>query len=202
MASRSLNKAQLIGNLTRDPEMRYTASGTAVTSFAVATNRTYTDSSGKTVESAEFTNIVAWAKLAEICSQLLKKGMKVFIEGRLQTSKWDDKETGKTVYKTEVVAADMIILSPSGAGRGDRPETARAETPAEPLATSEDVVDLDLDDLDLGAETPAKSDSKDRDSDSGADTGKNDEKKDTKRDAEKSEKPEDSEKAGDNDPPF
>jgi len=117
MATRSLNLVFLIGNLTRDPELRYTSTGTAVATFTIATNRNYMDSTGKAVESAEFTNVVAWAKLAEICGQLLKKGMKVHIQGRLQTSKWQDKETGKEMRKTEVVATDMMILTPMGGPR-------------------------------------------------------------------------------------
>src|SRR3990167_9884705 len=104
MSSRSLNRVQLIGNLTRDPELRYTSSRTAVATFGVATNRQYKDSSGNQVETAEFTNVVVWAKLAEICAQLMKKGMKVYVEGRLQTTKWNDKETGKEIRRTEVVA--------------------------------------------------------------------------------------------------
>lgn len=119
MATRSLNLVFLIGNLTRDPELRYTSTGTAVATFTIATNRNYMDSTGKAVESAEFTNVVAWAKLAEICGQLLKKGMKVHIQGRLQTSKWQDKETGKEMRKTEVVATDMMILTPMGGPRED-----------------------------------------------------------------------------------
>lgn len=118
MATRSLNRVQLIGNLTRDPELRYTSSGTAIATFTVATNRNYQDSNGNNVETAEFTNVVAWAKLAEICGQLLKKGMKVYIDGRLQTQRWEDKETGKDMRRTEVVATDMIILTPSGS-KGD-----------------------------------------------------------------------------------
>lgn len=114
MATRSLNRVELIGNLTRDPELRYTSGGTAIATFSVATNRNYTNSSGENVETAEFTNVVAWAKLGEICSQLLKKGSKVYIQGRLQTSKWEDKETGKEMRKTEVVATDMILLSGGG----------------------------------------------------------------------------------------
>lgn len=119
MSTRSLNKVMLIGNLTRDVELRYTSSGTSVASFGLATNRSYKDSTGKDVESAEFTNIVAWSKLGEICSQLLKKGMKVYIEGRLQTSSWQDKETGKTMKRTEVVATDMLILTALNAGTPD-----------------------------------------------------------------------------------
>lgn len=114
MATRSLNRVFLMGNLTRDPELRYTAGGTPVATFTVATNRNYVDSNGQKVESAEFTNVVAWAKLAEICSQLLKKGTKVFVEGRLQTSKWNDKNTGQEMRRTEVVAIEMQLISQPG----------------------------------------------------------------------------------------
>ena len=115
MATRSYNKVLLMGNLTRDPELRYTAGGTPVATFTVATNRTYVDSSNNKVESAEFTNVVAWAKLGEICSKLLKKGTKVFVEGRLQTSKWNDKNTGQEMRRVEVVATEMQLVSQSAA---------------------------------------------------------------------------------------
>lgn len=107
--SRSLNKAILIGNLTRDPEMRYTPQGHAVTSFGVATNRDWKVEGDKR-EETEFHNIVAWNKLAELCNQLLKKGTKVYIEGRLQTRDWTD-DKGIRHFKTEIVAEDMIVLS-------------------------------------------------------------------------------------------
>lgn len=109
MAVRSLNKVQLIGNLTRDPELRYTPNGTAVTSFTVATNREWTVESGEKREEAEFTRIVAWNKLAELCSQLLSKGRKVFVEGRLQTRNWTSQD-GTQRTTTEVVISDMIVL--------------------------------------------------------------------------------------------
>jgi len=90
MASRaSLNKVMLIGNLTRDPEMRYTPSGAAVCTFGMATNRYYTASDGEKKEETEFIKIVSWNKLAELCSQLLTKGRKVYVEGRLQTRNWE-----------------------------------------------------------------------------------------------------------------
>jgi len=90
MATRSLNKVMLIGNLTRDPELRYTPNGTAVCSFGLATNRSWVPSdSSERREEAEFHRIVAWNKLAELCSQLLTKGRKVYIEGRLQTRSWE-----------------------------------------------------------------------------------------------------------------
>jgi len=114
MSARSLNKAILIGNLTRDPELRYTPSGTAVCTFTVATNREWVDQSGQKQESTEFTRAVAWSKLAEICSQLLRKGRKVYIEGRLQTREWTSQE-GQQRQITEVVISEMIALgAPTG----------------------------------------------------------------------------------------
>ena len=110
MASRaSLNKVLLIGNLTRDPELRYTPSGAAVCSFGLATNRVYMASDGTKKEEAEFSKIVAWNKLAELCSQLLTKGRKVYVEGRLQTRSWETPD-GATRQTTEVVIDDMRIL--------------------------------------------------------------------------------------------
>lgn len=112
MAVRSLNKVLIIGNLTRDPEMRYTASGTPLTTFGVATNREYSAAGTNEVrEDVEFHNVVAWAGLAEVCAQLLHKGDKVYIEGRLNTRTWDDEQTGKKMYRTEIVADEMILLS-------------------------------------------------------------------------------------------
>src|SRR3990167_4237429 len=110
MASRaSLNKVLLIGNLTRDPELRYTPSGAAVCTFAVATNRYYVASDGTKKEEAEFIKIVSWNKLAELCSQLLSKGRKVYVEGRLQTRSWETPD-GQNRQTTEVVIDDMRIL--------------------------------------------------------------------------------------------
>lgn len=115
MSSRSLNKVLLIGNLTADPELRYTPQGTAVATFSVATNRNWTDQAGQPQEAVEFTRCVAWAKLAEACSQILKKGRKVYVEGRLQTREWEAQDKTKR-RTTEVVIDNMIALSPSGAG--------------------------------------------------------------------------------------
>ena len=106
----NLNKAMIIGNLTRDPESRTTPSGQTVTNFALATNFTWTDQSGQKQEKAEFHNVVAWRKLAEIIAQYLKKGSKVYIEGRLQTRSWDDAATGAKKYRTEIIADNMIML--------------------------------------------------------------------------------------------
>jgi single-strand DNA-binding protein len=109
-----LNKAMIIGNVTRDPETRSTANGQPVSSFSIATNLTWTDQSGQKQQKAEFHNIVAWRKLAEICGQYLKKGSKVYIEGRLQTSDWTGQDGNKR-YKTEIVADNMIMLDSKGA---------------------------------------------------------------------------------------
>ncbi len=110
MASRSWNRVELIGNLTRDPELRYTPSGAAVCTFGVATNRTYV-TEGERKEEVDFHRLVAWNKLAELCNQLLKKGNKVFISGRLQTRSWEAQD-GQTRTVTEIVVEDMILLSP------------------------------------------------------------------------------------------
>ena len=107
--ARSLNKVQLIGNLTQDPEIRQTPSGQSVSSVTVATNRRWTGSSGETQEKAEFHNIVLWGKLAEIAGQYLRKGSKVYIEGRLETRSWEAQD-GTKRYKTEVVAEKVILI--------------------------------------------------------------------------------------------
>lgn len=114
MSTRSLNKVMLIGNLTRDPEMRYTPQGTAVCTFGLATNREWVDGSGQKQEGAEFHNIVAWTKLAEICSQLLFKGRKAYVSGRLQTRSWQGQD-GAERSKTEIVIDEMIAF---GEGKG------------------------------------------------------------------------------------
>jgi len=114
----TLNRATIIGNVVRDPEARTTANGIAVTNFSVATNLIWTDQSGQRQELPEYHNIVAWRKLAEICAQYLKKGRKVYVDGRLQTRSWDD-PNGFKRYRTEIVAENMIILdklTDSGSG--------------------------------------------------------------------------------------
>ncbi len=107
--ARSLNRVQLIGNLTRDPELRYTPQGTAVCSFGLATNRTWNTEQGEKKEESEFHKIVAWNKLAELCSQFLQKGRKVYVEGRLATRSWTGQDGGQR-NATEIVIDDMILL--------------------------------------------------------------------------------------------
>jgi single-strand DNA-binding protein len=107
--SRGLNKVMVIGQVGRDPEMRYMPNGKAVTSFSVATSRSWTNSEGERCEETEWFNVVAWGNLAEICKQHLRKGRQVYVEGRLQTRSWEDRE-GKRFFRTELVANEMIIL--------------------------------------------------------------------------------------------
>ncbi len=107
--SRGLNKVMVIGNLGRDPEMRYTPSGKPVTHFPVATSRTWVTSDGQRREATEWFNVVAWGNLAEICNQYLRKGSRVYVEGHLQTRTWEDAD-GHRHYRTELVASEMIIL--------------------------------------------------------------------------------------------
>jgi len=116
--SRGLNKLMIIGHLGRDPEMRYTPSGKPVTTFSVATSRTWHSADGERHEDTEWFNVVAWGGLAEICNQHLHKGMQVYVEGRLQTRRWEDTE-GNKHFTTELVAKEMIML-------GEKKETLRA----------------------------------------------------------------------------
>lgn len=115
-----LNKAMIIGNMTRDPEVRTTPNGQSVCSFSLATNRSWTDAAGQKQEQAEFHNIVAWGKLADICGQYLSRGRKVYIEGRLQTREWETQEGAKR-NRTEIVAENMIILDRGQGQSGPRP---------------------------------------------------------------------------------
>lgn len=111
--ARSFNQVILVGNMARDPELRNTQTGRSVASFAVATNRTWQDQNGDTQEQADFHNIVAWEKLAELADQYLSKGRRVMIVGRLQTRSWEG-EDGKKNYRTEVVASEINFLDRPG----------------------------------------------------------------------------------------
>lgn len=117
MAS-SLNKVQLIGNLTADPDVRETPNGQKVATFSVATNRKWKDASGMMQEAVEYHNVTAWRFLADLAEQYMNKGKKVYVEGYLQTRSWDDATTGQKRYKTEIVAENIILLSAGGASAG------------------------------------------------------------------------------------
>ena len=122
--ARGVNKVILIGNLGQDPELRYTGSGTAVCNMRLATNESYTDKDGNRVDKTEWHNVVAWARLGEICNEYLQKGSQVYFEGSLQTRSWEDRD-GNTRYTTEVKAREMMFLDsreggPSGGGEFDQ----------------------------------------------------------------------------------
>lgn len=132
----NLNKAMIIGNLTRDPEVRTTPTGTSVASFSVATSFVWNDANGQKQEKSEFHNIVAWRKLAEIIGQYLKKGSKVYIEGRLQTRDWTGQD-GVKRYRTEIVADNMIMLDRPGQGQSSSRENSSFNAPDKDLPTIE-----------------------------------------------------------------
>jgi len=127
---RGFNRVIIAGNVTKDPELRTTPSGQSVTSFSVATNRKYKDASGELQETTEFHNVVAWGKLAELCTQLLHKGSGVLIEGRLQTRSWEGQD-GVKRQTTEIVAENMVALSPKGATEISAEDIAEERTDLE-----------------------------------------------------------------------
>lgn len=140
MSARSLNKVTLIGNLTRDPELRYTPTGAAVCTIGLATNRSWTTDSGEKKEETEFHRVVAWNKLAELCSQLLVKGRKIYVEGRLRTSTWSAQD-GSQRQSTEIVIEDMIILdSKRPVGETGEVHDAPQETPVEQAKESKETI--------------------------------------------------------------
>lgn len=139
----SLNKAMLIGNLTRDPEVRKTPNGQSVTSFSIATNRSYTAQSGEKKEQVDYHNLVAWGRLAEICGQYLVKGKKIYVDGRIQNREWQGQD-GQKRYRTEIVIENMIMLDKAGMGPG--PMSGNASTKAEPQLEDEPATAANADD--------------------------------------------------------
>jgi single-strand DNA-binding protein len=132
MATRSVNKVILIGNLGKDPELRYTSSGVAVASFTLATNESWKDQDGTVQERTQWHNVVAWRKLAEICGEYLKKGSKMYLEGKLQYRTYDDKN-GVKRYITEIVMDEMLMLdSKGGAQAAGESSAPREESSPEP----------------------------------------------------------------------
>lgn len=137
-----LNRATIIGNLTRDPEVRQTPNGQSVTSFGVATNRSWTGTDGNKQEQVEFHNVVAWGKLAEICGQYLAKGRKVYIEGRLQTRDWEGQD-GNRRYRTEIVTENMIILDKAGSAPSVGGSFSAPPPMDEPSASPDDEIKVE-----------------------------------------------------------
>src|SRR5213082_1867736 len=117
--AKNVNKVILVGNLGKDPEVKDTTNGVPVAKFSVATNERYKAKAGEWQDRTEWHNIVAWQRLAEIVGEYVKKGSKVYIEGRLQTSSWDDKESGQKKYRTEIIANDLVLLSGRGEGESE-----------------------------------------------------------------------------------
>jgi single-strand DNA-binding protein len=150
--AKSVNKVILLGNVGKDPEIRSTGGGTMVATFGLATSERYKDAQGNWQDRTEWHNVVAYARLAEIIRDYVKKGHKLFVEGRLTTRNWDDKETGKKVYRTEIVANDISLLSGrddvssqagssrgSSAGMDQRPAPARDEYSQAAEISDEDI---------------------------------------------------------------
>jgi single-strand DNA-binding protein len=118
--AKSVNKVTLLGNLGKDPEIKFLPSGSAVANFSIATTDRYKDKAGEWQDRTEWHNVVAYTRTAEIIRDYVKKGNKIYVEGRLTTRSWDDKDTGKKVYRTEIVVNDVTLLSGRGENDGDR----------------------------------------------------------------------------------
>ncbi|HNZ86474.1 MAG TPA: single-stranded DNA-binding protein [bacterium] len=134
-----LNKATIIGRLTADPESRTTPNGQTVVTLTVATNFSWTDANGQKQEKAEFHNVVAWRKLAEIIAQYLKKGSRVYMEGRLQTRSWED-QNGNKKYRTEIIADNMIMLDSKSS---DSTSQKDGELDTKPSETDEEEINIE-----------------------------------------------------------
>ena len=135
--SRGVNRVTLIGNLGRDPELRSTPGGTSVATFSVATSERWNDKDGNQQERTEWHNVVAWGRQAEVCSQYLRKGSGVYIEGRLQTRSWEDKQ-GNQRKTTEIIMRNMIMLDGRGGGGGPREDAGTPEFAAETVKIEDD----------------------------------------------------------------
>jgi len=149
--AKSINKATLIGNVGKDPEVKFLPSGSAVANFTLATSERFKDKSGEFQERTEWHNLVAYQRLAEIVRDYVKKGSKLYIEGRIQTRSWDDKETQQKRYRTEIVVNDLVLLS--GRGEGESGGYSRSSSssydqrqpaPADDLVQSTEITDDDI----------------------------------------------------------
>ena len=141
---KSVNKVILVGNVGKDPEVKYSPSGTPIAKFSLATNERFKDRRGEWQDRVEWHTIVAWQRLAEIVGEFVATGSKVYIEGKLQTSSWEDRQSGQTRYRTEIVARDLVLLGSRGNGIGDSQDShpgpaAHDEPPAENTEDLEDI---------------------------------------------------------------
>lgn len=142
--SKSVNKVILVGNVGKDPEMKYTPTGTPVAKFSLATNEKYKDRSDEWQERTEWHNIVAWQRLAEIVGEYVKKGAKLYIEGKLQTSSWEDRESGTKKYRTEIVARDLVLLGSHENGGGGEGQSNRNGDERQSVYGSAEITDEDI----------------------------------------------------------
>src|SRR5579864_3085278 len=144
---KSVNKVILVGNVGKDPEVRYTPSGTPVAKFSLATNENFKGRSDEWQERTEWHNIVAWQRLAEIVGEYVQKGSKLYIEGKLQTSSWEDKQSGERKYRTEIVARELVLLGPreSNGERERASHDTRNESAMQPAhPRSAEITDEDI----------------------------------------------------------
>jgi single-strand DNA-binding protein len=143
---KSVNKVILVGNVGKDPEVRYSQSGTPVANFSLATNERFKDRNDEWQDRTEWHSIVAWQRLAEIVGEYLAKGSKVYVEGKLQTSSWEDRRSGERKYRTEIVARDLLLLGPRGNGGADHQGQNHDENIQDQpsLAGSGEIVDEDI----------------------------------------------------------
>ncbi len=136
--AKSVNKVILVGNVGQDPEVKYTASGVPVARVSLATNERFKDRNEQWQDRTEWHSIVAWQRLAEIVGEYVHKGSKLYLEGKLQTSSWEDKQTREKKYRTEIVAREILLLSSRENGQEDRPTTAGEESPPESVSAAVD----------------------------------------------------------------
>jgi single-strand DNA-binding protein len=142
---KSVNKVILVGNVGKDPEIKYTPSGIPVGKFSLATNERFKDKHGEFQERTEWHNIVAWERLAEIVGEYVSKGSKLYVEGKIQTSSWEDRQSGERKYRTEIVARDLLLLGPRENSGGDHQGPTHNENEDQPShAGSGEIVDQDI----------------------------------------------------------
>jgi single-strand DNA-binding protein len=146
----NVNKAIVVGRLTRDPEKRTTQTGQSITNFSVATSSKWKGQDGQQNEKTEFHNVIAWGKRGEVIAQYMTKGQEIYVEGRLETSSWDDKDTGKKMYRTEIVMENFEFGAKAGAGGGgqqggynNNQNTAPAAAPEQPKEEEIPTINLD-----------------------------------------------------------
>jgi single-strand DNA-binding protein len=140
--AKSVNKVILVGNVGQDPEVKYTASGVPVAKLSLATNERFKDKNEARQDRTEWHSVLAWQRLAEIVGEYVRKGSKLYIEGKLQTSSWEDKQRGERKYRTEIVARDIVLLGSRDSGEEGRPETPGEESNTEPAVSV--VADSDI----------------------------------------------------------